>query len=354
MPRDETHIDVQGRRLTLSHLEKIMFPQVGFTKGQVIDFYVRIAPVLLPHLRDRPLTLKRYPNGVSGLHFYEKNCPSHRPDWVSTAHIWSAGNNKWMDYCMVQDLPTLVWVANLADLEMHTSLSLAHDMQRPSFIIFDLDPGEPANIVQCCRVGLWVRDIFSALGLKSFAKTSGSKGLQVYVPLNGDATYDDTKPFAHELARLVQHQHPELVVSDMKKSLRSGKVLIDWSQNDDYKTTVCVYSLRAREKPTVSTPITWEEVETCVQSRNAADLVFDTGDALSRVEDMGDLFVPVLNLRQSLPALEKLLALSPEPMPRTPARRTAASKQRKAAVEQPPEGGAPAAKTASQKRTRRA
>src|SRR5579883_2446704 len=240
-----TVVEVEGRRLKLSNLEKILYPEAGFTKGHVIDYYVRIAPLLLPHLHGRPVTMKRYPNGVNGMFFYEKNCPSHRPEWVKTAKVWSEGNHRWMYYCLFEDLPSLVWAANLADLELHTSLSLGEHILQPSFLVFDLDPGAPANIVQCCQVGLWIRDIFAKLKLQSFAKTSGSKGLQVYVPLNTTVTYDDTKPFAHETARLLERQHPELVVSDMKKSLRAGKVLVDWSQNDDHKTTVCVYSLRA-------------------------------------------------------------------------------------------------------------
>ena len=200
----DTVVDVEGRHLKLSNLDKVLYPEAGFAKGQVIDYYVRIAPVLLPHLRGRPLTMKRYPNGVSGQFFYEKNCPEHRPEWVETARVWSSGNNKWMNYCMVQDVATLVWAANLADLELHTSLSLGKDILQPTFLVFDLDPGPPANIVQCCQVGLWVRDIFASLKLQSFAKTSGSKGLQVYVPLNTAVTYDQTKPFAHELARMLE------------------------------------------------------------------------------------------------------------------------------------------------------
>ena len=302
----EQVVEIQGKRLKLSNLDKVMYPAVGFTKGQVIDYYARIAPLLLPHLRGRPLTLKRYPNGVNGMHFYEKNCPEHRPEWVLTAPIWSPGNNKWMKYCLAQDLPTLVWAANLADLELHTSLSLGKDIMQPTMIVFDLDPGEPANLVQCCQVGLWVRELFSSLGLESFAKTSGSKGLQIYIPLNTKVTYEQTKPFAHEVARLLEKQHRELVVSDMKKSLRVGKIFVDWSQNDDYKTTVCVYSLRAKERPTVSTPVNWEEVEQCLDAKDANLLVFDSEQALQRADKFGDLFDPVLELKQKLPALTAL------------------------------------------------
>jgi bifunctional non-homologous end joining protein LigD len=310
--RSETIVDIQGKQVRVSNLDKVLWPEVGFTKGQMIDYYARIAPVLLPHLKGRPLTLKRYPNGVNGMHFYEKNCPEHRPEWVQTAPIWSPGNNKWMKYCLAQDLPTLVWAANLADIELHTSLSKSEDIMRPSFIVFDLDPGAPASIVQCCRVGLWVRDIFEQLGMKSFAKTSGSKGLQIYVPLNSPVTYEKTKPFAHELARLLEKQHPELVVSDMKKVLRTGKVFVDWSQNDDYKTTVCVYSLRAKERPTVSTPVTWDEVGNGLKKEDAELLVFTSDQVLDRVQKSGDIFEPVLKLKQNLPAIETLKKLAEE------------------------------------------
>jgi bifunctional non-homologous end joining protein LigD len=305
-------VDIAGRHLKVSNLDKVLYPEAGFTKGQVIDYFVRVARALLPHLQGRPLTMKRYPNGVSGPYFYEKNCPEHRPEWVQTARVWSSGNNKWMNYCMAEDLPTLVWAANLADLELHTSLSLSKDMMRPTFLVFDLDPGPPANIVQCCQVGVWVRDIFDQLGLKCFAKTSGSKGMQVYVPLNMAVTYEQTKPFAHAMARLLERQHPELVVSDMKKALRVGKVFVDWSQNDDHKTTICVYSLRARERPTASTPIKWEEVERCLEKGDAKVLVFESDQVLERVKKYGDLFEPVLKLKQKMPKVEALEQFSGE------------------------------------------
>jgi bifunctional non-homologous end joining protein LigD len=306
MARTTQTIEIEGRQLQLSNLNKVLYPETGFTKAQVIDYYVRIAPALLPHLRGRPLTMKRYPEGVTGMHFYEKNCPRHRPEWVKTAPIWSEGNNRWMDYCLVQDLPTLVWAANLADLELHTSLSLAKEILRPTMMVFDLDPGPPADIVLCCQVGLWLREIFDQLELESFPKTSGSKGLQVYVPLNTPVTYDVTKEFAHELARILERQHPDMVVSDMKKSLRTGKVFVDWSQNDDHKTTVCVYSLRAKDKPTVSTPVTWNEVENCLKKKNPALLTFESGKTLERVEKSGDLFEPILKKKQKLMGIQSL------------------------------------------------
>jgi len=305
-------VEIQGKTLQLSNLDKVLYPAVGFTKARVIDYYARIAPAVLPHLKDRPLTLKRYPEGVDGFHFYEKNAPKHRPEWVQTAKVWSPGNNRWIHYVLANELATLVWCANLADLELHTSLSRFPEMQRPTTIAFDLDPGPPANIVQCCEVALWVRGIFERFGMQAFPKTSGSKGMQVYVPLNTPVTYEQTKPFAHAMARLMEAAHPEKVVSDMKKSLRTNKILVDWSQNDDYKTTVNVYSLRAKEQPTVSTPITWDEVEKCLTKKDAGLLVFSSADALKRVEKFGDLFEPVLKLKQKLPALAKLEALRQE------------------------------------------
>lgn len=299
--RSESVIDIQGKQLKVSNLEKVLYPAAGFTKGQVIDYYVRVAPALLPHLKDRPLTLKRYPEGVNGMFFYEKSCPKHRPDWVQTAPIWSEGRNDHIDYCLAQDLPTLVWAANLADLELHTSLSFGKDIMRPTVLVFDLDPGPPADIVQCCEVGLMIRDLFAEYDLECFPKTSGSKGLQVYIPLNTPTSYDETKPFAHAVARMLEDRHSDQIVSDMKKVLRVGKVFVDWSQNDDHKTTICVYSLRAKDHPTVSTPVTWKEVEQCLKKKDAELLVFESEDALQRVEKHGDLFAAVLKLKQKLP-----------------------------------------------------
>ena len=232
---NKAELVVEGKKLSVSNLDKVLYPKVGFTKGQVIDYYVRIAPVLLPHLEDRPLTMKRYPNGVDAEFFYEKNCPSHRPKWVQTAKVWSEGNQRIMHYCLANDLPTLVWAANLADLELHTSLSRKDKIERPTMMVFDLDPGRPADIVQCCPVGIWLRDLLAKMKLKSFAKTSGSKGLQVYVPLNTPVTYDDTKGLSRSLAQHLEREHPDLVTSNMSKAVRKGKVFVDWSQNDEQK-----------------------------------------------------------------------------------------------------------------------
>ncbi len=292
---------VKGKKLSVSNLDKVLYPKVRFTKGQVIDYYIRIAPVLLPHLKDRPLTMKRYPNGVDKEFFYEKNCPSHRPKWVKTAKVWSEGNNRIMDYCLAQDLPTLVWAANLADLELHTSLARKKDVSRPTMMVFDLDPGAPADMVQCCQVGLWLRDLLASMKLKSWAKTSGSKGLQVYVPLNTAATFDDTKALSRALGEHLEREHPKLVISKMARALREGKVFVDRSQNDEHKTTVNVYSLRAKDQPTVSTPVTWEEVESTLKKKNAKLLVFPSDKVLQRVEKMGDLFEAVETLKQKLP-----------------------------------------------------
>jgi bifunctional non-homologous end joining protein LigD len=292
-------VEVEGRRLSLSNLDKVMYPATGFTKGQVIDYYTRVAPALLPHLLDRPLTLKRYPNGVEGQYFYEKQCPSHRPEWVRSEPVDL--RSKTIHFCVCDDLPTLVWLANLADLELHPSLSKVPEVERPTVMAFDLDPGPPAGIAECCEVAVILRDALDRIGLESFPKTSGSKGIQVYVPLNVDGVdYDHgTKQLSQALARHLEAEHPKLIVSSQKKELRKGKVLIDWSQNDEHKTTVSVYSLRARERPTVSTPLDWGEVE----AGDPDALVFEAGDVLERVQERGDLFAPVAELEQRLPEL---------------------------------------------------
>jgi len=302
----DSTVEINGRHLKLSNLEKVLYPATGFTKGQVIDYSARVAPVLIPHFAGHPLTLKRYPNGVDQPFFFEKNATQHRPDWVKTTPIWSENNQRTVNYILLNDLPTLIWIANLAAIELHPSLSLAEDITQPTMVVFDLDPGPPADIVQCCQVGLWLRDIFEHFGLKSFPKTSGSKGLQIYVPLNTTTNYDITKSFAHALARLLESEHRNLVVSDMKKELRKGKVFVDWSQNDEHKTTIGVYSLRARERQTVSTPVKWEEVEQCLKKKDAKLLVFEADEVLKRVDKMGDLFAPLLKLKQKLPKLPGL------------------------------------------------
>lgn len=289
------------KHVEFSNLDKVLYPEAGFTKGQVIDYYLRIAPFMLPHLSGRPLTLKRYPNGVDGMFFYEKRCPVHRPKWVSTGKVWSEGNNDYINYCVVEDKPTLAWLANLACLEMHTLLSKLPDVKSPTSMVFDLDPGAPADILDSIRVGLRMRDTLAKLRLQSFAKTSGSKGLHLWVPLNTPTTFERTKHFAHAMALMFERENPKEVLSVMKRDLRKGKVFIDWSQNDEHKTTACVYTLRARSQPTVSCPVSWEELETALQKRDPDRLTFKTDDVLTRVKEKGDLFAPILKLKQRLP-----------------------------------------------------
>ena len=299
--RKRTRVRVGGRELSLSNLDKVLYPATGFTKGELIEWYARMAEALLPHLRGRPLTMKRYPDGVESGHFYEKRCPKHRPDWVRTARIWSDRHNEEIDHCLIEDLPTLVWAANLADVELHTSLSLAAEMERPTAVVFDLDPGAPADVLDCAQVALWICGMLERLGLSSYPKTSGSKGLQLYVPLNTIVTYERTKPFAKAVAETLEAKFGDRVVSRMTKARRAGKVLVDWSQNDRHKTTVCVYSLRARERPAVSVPLEWDELEAACEAGDPDRLVFDHDDALRRVENRGDLFAPLLSEKQELP-----------------------------------------------------
>jgi bifunctional non-homologous end joining protein LigD len=294
-------VDVIGTPVPVSNLDKVMYPETGFTKGDVIDYYVRVSEVLLPHLENRPITLKRYPDGVEGFFFYEKQCPAHRPKWVKTTTVPKERGE--VNYCVIGSLPALVWAANLADLELHTFLHKAPAIGRPTVLVFDLDPGPPADILLCCEVGLVLKGMFDALKLSCFAKTSGSKGLQVYVPLNTPTSYEKTKEFAHSMARTMEAQMPGKVVSKMQKNLRAGKVLVDWSQNDDHKTTVNVYSLRAKDHPTVSTPVSWAEVEAALKAKDRRLLSFESSAVLKRVAKFGDLFEPVLSLKQKLPPL---------------------------------------------------
>ena len=298
-------VEVDGRELKLTNLDKVLYPEAGFTKGEVVDYYAKVAPAIIPHLTGRAVTLRRFPEGVDDLDaaFFEKRCPKHRPKWVKTARVEAGPHAGKIDFCVCDSLPTLVWMAQLAAIELHPSLSLSRAPKRPTVLAFDLDPGPPANIVECCRVGLRLRDLFAHFDVQSFPKTSGSKGLQVYVPLNREIYYEQTKPFAKAIAQLLEKQTPDEVVSKMKKVEREGKVFVDWSQNHQRKTTIAVYSLRARERPTVSTPVTWEEVEAVADSEDGSSLVFETGDVLARIERHGDLFAPVLQLEQELPEL---------------------------------------------------
>lgn len=294
-----TTVTIEGRRIELSNLDKVLYPETGFTKAHMIDYYRRVAPHILPHMAGRPVMLKRYPDGVAGEFFYEKTCPAYRPDWLAGTNGQGGID---IDFCLIDGLPSLVWIANLAAIELHTLLAKVDDLSIPTAIAFDLDPGPPATLLDCCEIALILRDMLDGLGLKSFPKTSGGKGLHFFLPMNTDVTYDQTKQFAKTVAQTMEKHYRGRVVSKMTRSLRAGKVLIDWSQNTEHKTTVCVYSLRARPQPTVSTPVRWEEIEDAVRNKDAGTLVFTADRVLSRLEREGDLFAPVLTMRQKLPA----------------------------------------------------
>jgi bifunctional non-homologous end joining protein LigD len=291
-------VDVGGRHLSLSNLDKVLYPEAGFTKAEVIDYYHRIAPVMVPHLEGRALTLRRWPNGVDQSGFFEKRCPSHRPPWLPTAP-GPGDHNGTIQYCRFDEPAALVWAANMAALELHAPMARAIDIESPAAVVFDLDPGAPAALRECCRIALEIREVLARLELVAFAKTSGSKGLQLYVPVNAPATHDEASAFALAVAQIVEQRRPKDVVTVMTKAERRNKVFIDWSQNSRHKTTIAVYSLRARPRPTVSTPVTWDEVE--AGAGDAVDLQFEAADALSRVAARGDLFAPVLSIVQDLP-----------------------------------------------------
>jgi bifunctional non-homologous end joining protein LigD len=294
-PDTKVAVQVDGRTLTLTNLGKVLYPDTGFTKAEVLDYYQRVAPVLLPHIAGRPLTLKRYPGGVDGQAFFQKHVTVHRPDWIHTAEVDSASSRArargtLVTYLVVDDLPALIWAANLAGLELHAPMWRMPDVRRPDLLVFDLDPGAPADIVDCCRVAEALRPLLEAEGLAPLAKTSGGKGLQLYAPISG-VTSDEASERARAFAERLERDQPRRVVSRMTKVLRTGKVLIDWSQNNGAKTTVAPYSLRARSHPTVSTPVSWDEVQAC---RRRADLFFTADAVLDRVSRHGDLFAPLL------------------------------------------------------------
>lgn len=314
MPQKE-QVKVEGRELTISNADKVYFPESGFTKGQVIGFYSKIADVIIPHLRDRPLTMKRFPEGIAGEFFYEKNAPKHTPSWVKRFAVPRSEGGSDIQYILCNDRATLIWAANLADIEKHVLLARAPKLNQPTAVVFDLDPGEPAGIIECGSIALHLRDLFAAWGLQSFVKVSGSKGLHLTVPLNSGATYEMTQPFAKAVAELVAKEMPQRVVSAMPKSLRAGKVLIDWSQNSDFKTTVCVYSMRAKsEQPFVSMPVTWDELAKAVKRRDEKGLFFNPAESIKRIRKLGDLLEPTLSLKQRLPAaFTKALAAGPAP-----------------------------------------
>ena len=292
-------VDVDGRRISLSNLDKVLYPEAGFTKAEVIDYYHRIAPVMVPHLAGRALTLRRWPNGVDQSGFFEKRCPKHRPDWLPTAP-GPGDRNGTIDYCQFDEPAALVWAANMAAIELHAPMASACDIETPRAVVFDLDPGPPAAMGECASIALDIRDVLGAVGLEAWPKTSGSKGLQLYVPVNRPCGHDDAGRFALAVAQVLEKARPNDVVTVMTKSERHRKVFIDWSQNSRHKTTVAVYSLRARPQPTVSTPVAWAEVEAAADGDEP--LVFDAGAVLARVDAYGDLFAPVLTMEQELPS----------------------------------------------------
>ncbi len=292
-----TRTTIGGRELSVSNLEKVLFPHSGFTKGQLIDYYVRVAPVMLPHLRERPLTMKRFPDGVEGKSFFEKHIPSHAPPWVHSVDVSASDGQGVIPYAMVNDLPSLAWAANLGTIELHVPLWHVGRHRklpaRPDHMVFDLDPGEGTSIVECCVVAGYVTDALAQQGIETFAKTSGSKGLQLYATVGPKTTWDSLRDRTHEIARKLESDHRDLVVSNMRKSLRRGRVLIDWSQNHSAKTTVAVYSVRAMPTPTVSTPVSAAEVQRCAAKKDPQILRFETDDVLRRIEKNGDLFAPL-------------------------------------------------------------
>ena len=302
MSADRLRVDVQGRALDLSNLDKILYPKAGFTKGEVIDYYTRVAPVLLPHLRDRALTRIRYPNGVESNSFFEKNAPAATPSWVRIETLPAPGSTKGretIDYVVADDLPTLVWLANLAALELHTPQWKIGE--HPDLMVVDLDPGAPASLRQCCQVALLLRDRLALDGVDSYPKTSGKKGMQLCCPIAGNQTADDVSGYARRIAQELEREHPKLVLSKMAKNLRPGKVFIDWSQNNAAKTTVAPYSLRAQPMPSVSAPLTWDEVEAGAAGRRPSSRPYTAGDVLDRVEEYGDLLAPLLDPGPALP-----------------------------------------------------
>lgn len=303
MKGTEGVLEIDGRTIPLTNLGKVMYPKAGFTKGEVIDFYIKISSVLLPHLKNRALTMKRYPDGIHGEYFYEKNAPSHTPSWVQTAYFGRNTGDAPNRHILVNDLPTLVWSANMANLELHTVLSRAPKWNVPTMLVFDLDPGPPAGMLESAEVAFFIREVLESLKLESFPKTSGSKGVQVYVPLNTATDFETTRAFAEAVALLLANEHPDRIVSTMSKQVRGGKIFIDWSQNAEHKTTANVYSLRAsREIPSVSMPVTWQELKAAIKKGDEAKLYFEPAEALRRVKRLGDLFAPVLTLKQRIPA----------------------------------------------------
>jgi bifunctional non-homologous end joining protein LigD len=305
----EGTVEIDGRELELSSLDKVLYPKTGTTKGEILEYYRTIAPALLPHLAGRPLTLKRYPDGVEGSHFYEKQCPPWRPDWVSTASIWTESRQRDVEFCVIDDLPTLLWAVNLADLEMHALLARSDDLDRPTMVVFDLDPGEGVGLAECAAVAVWLNDALDHLDLDVLVKSSGSKGLHLAVPLNTDTSYERTKPFAKAMARFAERERPDGVVSVMTKAKRRGKVFVDWSQNTAHKSTVVPFSLRARERPTVAVPLRWSEVTAVADgAANPDDLLLTIDQVIDEQDERTALAEPLLDKRQAVPDLEEIRA----------------------------------------------
>jgi bifunctional non-homologous end joining protein LigD len=294
---DRVRVEVAGRELALSNLDKVLYPASGTTKAEIIDYYVRIAPVMLAHLAGRCITLRRWPDGVDGPSFFEKRCPSHRPIWIPTG-VGPGDRRGTVDYCRIEEPAALAWTANLAALELHAPMARCADLDSPTMLVFDLDPGEPATIVECAQVALRIRELLDSFSLTSFAKTSGSKGMQLLVPLNAPHTHEHASDLAQAVARLLEQQTPHAVTANMKRSLRPGKIFVDWSQNSRHKTTIAAYSLRARPTPTVSTPIMWDEVAEGAAGR---PLSFEMAEVLDRVDVHGDLLAPIVTMVQQLP-----------------------------------------------------
>src|SRR3954451_12426947 len=293
-------LDVGGRELRVTSLDRVLYPDTGTTKAALLGYYTRVAPVMIEHLRDRLLHLHRYPEGVTGPRVWQKQCPEGRPDWLPTAPIWSRDKQAFIEYCVANEPAALLWAVNIGSLELHTSLHTIHDLGRPTAIAFDLDPGDGVGLVECCDVAVRLRDLFAGTGLRCFAKTSGSKGLQVYVPLNTSVAYGETKPIARGVAEMLEARWPELVVSRMARAARRGKVLIDWSKNTEHKSMVCAYSVRAKARPTVSTPVGWDEVQAAIAASDPGRLSFEIDAVVRRVERHGDLFAEVLTMQQGL------------------------------------------------------
>jgi bifunctional non-homologous end joining protein LigD len=298
-------LEVSGRHLAIRNLDRIVFPRTGTTKGELLAYYVSIGEVMLPHLRERLLHMHRYPEGVDGPRFWQKGCPEHRPEWMPIAPVWSRDKGETIDYCVVNELASLLWAVNIGSIELHTSLHLRDALHRPTVIAFDLDPGPGTSILHCCEVALRVRELFAGMGLDAYPKTSGSKGLQVYVPLNHEGvSYAYTKPASRRIAEHLEASAPDLVVSRIARSARADRVLVDWSQNTEHKSMVCAYSVRAKQRPTVSTPVAWDEVVGASDAGDPSLLTFEMGTVLERVRERGDLFAPVLSLRQELPGAD--------------------------------------------------